>query len=107
MSNKRKRPRTERRERDRAAEKLADARERLAALEPGGAPARPLDVASASVIEPHAGSMPCARCGGGLRIEEHAAREVDGARLRLVSARCPSCGARRAIWFRILAQALN
>jgi len=101
VSTKRKRPRTARREDERASAKLADAREKLASLEPGGTPHRPVLVSSASVVEPHAGSMPCARCGGPLRVVEHSAREVDGARLRLVDARCATCGARRAIWFQL------
>ena len=39
-----KRPRTARREIDRAEEKLAEARTKLARLEPGGSPARPIRV---------------------------------------------------------------
>ena len=45
-----KRSRTERREREREAKKLAEARVKLAALEPGGAPDRPVEVTSASGV---------------------------------------------------------
>ena len=103
-----KRLRTERREAARDAAKLARARMKLAALEPGGAPHQPIEVTSASIIEPHASSMPCPVCGSqGQRIEEHVAQTIAGAgseparRLRVVHASCPRCGMRREIYFRI------
>jgi hypothetical protein len=98
-----KRSRTERREAERDAEKLARARSKLAALEPGGAPDRPIEVTSASIIEPHASSMPCSRCGElGARIEEHVAVTLAGERrLRVVHTTCPRCGTRREVFFRI------
>jgi len=99
-----KRARTEKRESARAAEKLALQREKLAKLEPGGAPDRPIDVTTASVIEPHARALACLRCGdAGTRIEEHEVREVDGRRLRVVRVACPQCGARRVVYLRIVA----
>src|SRR5689334_697049 len=58
-----KRARTERREAARDAVKMAVARMKLAALEPGGAEDRPIEVTSASIIEPHASSMICPACG--------------------------------------------
>jgi hypothetical protein len=94
-------PRTVRRTLARDYGKLADARVKLAALETGGSPERPMEVESASVIEPHALSMPCLRCEGTLRLEEHAATTNDGARLRVVRMRCALCGTRREVWFRI------
>jgi hypothetical protein len=101
-----KRSRTERREREREAQKLARARVKLADLEPGGAADRPIEVASASVIEPHALSMPCAACGtASIRVDEHIAVTVgeagDERRLRVVRARCATCGHRRDVYFRI------
>ncbi len=93
-----KRARTERREAEREAAKLARARMRLAELEEGGAPERPIEVASASVIEVHASSLPCASCGAlGVRVEEHEAERGQ----RVVRVKCPRCGTRRSIWFRI------
>jgi len=93
-----KRARTERREAAREAAKVARARMRLAELEEGGAPGRPIEVASASVVEPHTSSLPCASCGAiGVRVEEHAAEQG----LRVARVRCARCGTRRAIWFRI------
>lgn len=92
------RARTERREAERDARKLARARMKLAALEPGGAPDRPIDVTSASVIEVHAKSTPCAACGhDGVRVEEHEAKEG----LRVVRVLCPRCGTRRDVFYRI------
>jgi hypothetical protein len=103
-----KRARTERREAARATVKIARARMRLAALEPGGAPDRPIEVTSASTIEPHASSMACAACGSqGQRVDEHVARTIEvlanapARRLRIVHARCSRCGTRRDIYFRI------
>jgi hypothetical protein len=67
-----KRPRTERRERERAAEKLARDREKLAR-----------------------------RCGAEPRVETHDAPVVLGRPLRLVRLACPMCGGKREVWFRI------
>jgi hypothetical protein len=95
------RARTERRAKERALEKLTRDRERLAQLEPGGAPERPIELASASQVEVHARSMPCTRCGSEPRVEAHEARVVDDRRLRLARLVCPACGARREVWFRL------
>jgi hypothetical protein len=95
-------PRTLRREAERANAKLVRARERLALLEPGGTPVTPIAVASASVVEASARSHPCAQCGGALRIDEHAAIDNDGDRLRVVRAKCLQCGAPRVLYFRIV-----
>jgi hypothetical protein len=93
--------RTLRREAERARAKLVRDREKLAALDAGGAPERPIDVVSASVVEAHARSRPCPQCGGALRVDEHLAVERDGDRLRVARVRCTVCGAPRAIYFRI------
>ena len=99
-----KRARTERREAARAAEKIARQRQKLAALEPGGAPDRPIDVATASVIEPQARAMACSRCGaeGAARIAEHEARAIGERRLRVVVVSCARCGSERPVYFRIV-----
>jgi hypothetical protein len=98
-----KRARTERREAARDAEKIARTRLKLAALEPGGAPDRPIEVTSASTIEPHASSMPCAVCGSLRgRVDEHIAVTLPGERrVRVVHLRCPRCGTKREVFFRI------
>jgi hypothetical protein len=95
------RPRTQRRADERASARLARDRERLAALEPGGDPSRPLDVESASQVEPHALGLACLRCDGAYRLEEHAAVSLHGDRLRVARLRCARCGARRDMWFRV------
>jgi hypothetical protein len=96
-------PRAERRQAARDAAKLARTKMRLAAMEPGGAPDRPLEVATASLVEPRAASLPCAACGAdGVRVEEHTATTTaDERRLRVAHVRCPRCGAAREIYFRI------
>lgn len=74
------------------------ARELLAALEPGGSPSRPIEVASASVIEPRATTIPCPRCGGQFRVHEHT-RPVP--HLRKLEVGCRHCSTPRTLWFRI------
>jgi hypothetical protein len=96
-----KRSRTERREAERALRKDVQARERLAAAAPGGAPDRPLVVATVSVIESMARSTPCVQCGGELELRDHAAPPEAGGKLRLTRMVCRLCHAPRAIWFRI------
>jgi ribosomal protein L44E len=118
MAKKKLSPRTERRSFDRAAKKLGEGRERLARLEPGGDPTRPVPLESASQVEPHALALPCLRCGSAYRLDEHAAVPVPraprasgdhgGSReagapeiLRVAKLRCSQCGARREVWFRL------
>lgn len=100
--------RSERREAARAIDKLTRARERLAALEPGGSAALPLEVASASLVEPRAAALGCLRClpatpPRALRVEAHEAVAVDGKLLRRVALRCHVCGAERAVFVRVVA----
>ena len=97
-----KRARTERRKMERDVVKLARTRIKLAALEPGGAAERPIEVTSASVVEVHASSLPCVACGAsGVRIEEHVAVTIDQRPLRIARTVCPRCGVRRDVYFRI------
>jgi len=97
MAKKPVRPRTQKRAEERKFASLVKDRARLAALEPGGSEARAISVSSASLIEPEARSMPCALCGGSVRVEEHAAKGG----LRPVHVLCMQCGARRTVYFRI------
>jgi hypothetical protein len=95
-------PRNERRAAARDAERLARDRARLARLEPGGEPERPIEVESASQIEPIALGMTCLACEGSNRLIEHAAEVVGETRLRKLLLACAQCGARRTVWFRIV-----
>jgi hypothetical protein len=95
------RPRTQRRETARAVSKLQEVRQRLFELELGGAAERPLPVASAAVVEIHAESVPCPRCGAKHEVIEHVAVTVAGIRLREARLRCRQCGTSRSLWFRI------
>jgi hypothetical protein len=94
-------PRNERRAATRDAEKLAESRQKLARLEAGGVPDRPIEVESASQIEPHATATRCLRCDGANRLVDHAAETIDGVRLRAAKMACVQCGTTRTIWFRI------
>src|SRR5689334_210020 len=96
-----KRPRTERRARERELRKEVRERERLSAAAPGGAPDRPITVSSASVIEGQARSTPCVQCGGELLLRDHAAAAHASESLRVVRLVCRLCHAPRALWFRI------
>lgn len=95
-----------RRAAERDAVKLADAKEKLSRLEPGGSAERPIRVESASVIELRAESMRCPRCDGEPKIVEHTAHVVNGLALRRVDTACKRCGAPRPIWF-VIANDLN
>jgi hypothetical protein len=95
------RPRSERREQERASSKLQSAREQLFRLEPGGSADRPLAVVSSAVVDAHADSVPCPRCAAKQDVLEHVAVTVAGARLREVRLRCRQCASRRSMWFRI------
>ncbi|MBX7197522.1 MAG: hypothetical protein K1X94_36085 [Sandaracinaceae bacterium] len=93
----RKRPRAERRQNDRDVAKLVEARTKLARLEAGGDPARPIEVPSASVIEVRALTHRCLACDGELRVHEHRAAHD----LREVELACKRCGRRRVLWLRV------
>jgi len=97
----------ERRLRTRAEEKLGRTRERLARLQPGGEPGRPIDVVSASVVEAQARSMACPKCLGSCTVIEHGAETLQGQRLRIAKVICSRCGSHRAIHFRIVGDPLN
>lgn len=84
-------------------EKLVRDRERLFALSQGGTPSLPIEVSTASLVEPRASSMPCPRCGGTLRVDEHTAETFGGALLRVARMRCATCGAQRRVYFRVIA----
>jgi hypothetical protein len=93
--------RASRRAAERAQQKLTRQRVRLAALAVGGAPERPADVDSASVVESRAESEPCLVCGGPVGTVEHRAETHDDRRLRVAVVSCRRCGAKRAFYFRI------
>lgn len=101
---KKKRPirtRTLRRNLERSADRLAQARRKLVLLEDGGTPERPIAVESAAVVEARAESVPCPDCGSALRTIEHNVIEHEGQLLRAVKLECRSCGAPLEQFFRI------
>jgi hypothetical protein len=95
-----KRPRSERREADRALRKEIAAREKLASGAPGGALGHPLVVASAAVIDGRARSTPCPQCGGELDLQRHDAGPGQGD-VRVVRLTCRLCHTPRTLYFRI------
>lgn len=92
MAKKPKRDRTVRREAERDAKKALNDRLALARLEPGGAPTRPIEVVSASLVEPTARAIPCPACGGSVRLVDHTAETIEGKRLRVAKVDCARCG---------------
>jgi hypothetical protein len=102
-----KRKRAERREADRAQQKIARDLEKLAALAPGATPERAITIESPAEVEVRARSMPCPICRGELRVEEHTAETIGGARLRVAKVVCGFCRAKRAIYFRLAGTMLN
>lgn len=101
--SKQKRPRTLRRALDHKLRKLAAEREKLARLEPGGSAERPLEIASASVVEARAERESCFACGGAMRCTEH--RVERG--LRVATVKCKECGRERRHYFRLTTPTLN
>jgi hypothetical protein len=85
----------------RAQENLVRDLERLARLEPGGSPQRPLVIDSPAVVDVRAEAKPCPLCGDSLKLEEHAAENIDGVRLRVARVACTMCGVKREIYFRL------
>ncbi len=92
------RPRTQRRQGERALRKLVHDRERLWSLSPGGSAARPIAVESTAVIEPRVRALPCPQCDGELTVVDH--RAPPGG-LRAIDARCRQCQVPRTVWFRL------
>jgi hypothetical protein len=101
------RARTELRELSRQRERLFEARMKLALLEPGGSPERPLEVSSASIVESRAQAEPCLRCGAAPRCEEHTTLSTANGLLRVAHVRCPSCSAKRLFYMRIAAPVVH
>lgn len=101
MAKKKLSARAQRRAQDRRADKLAREAGRLFELSPGGSAAHPIELVSASEVEPYACGVPCPACLGELNLQAHEATTVNGARLRVTRMRCKTCGRDRSLWFRI------
>jgi hypothetical protein len=99
--------RAKRREQNRAALKLARARQRLFQLQAGGSPERPIEVESASLVEPRATAVRCPTCSGNVALEAHEAITVEGKRLRRAELRCRHCATSATLYFRLVQPALN
>lgn len=91
MTKKAPRPRRERRAAERQIKKTREDLRRLYALEPGGSPDRPIQLASASEVETVAQSRPCPYCEGSVRVTDHTAEVQQGARLRIARLVCTMC----------------
>lgn len=100
------RKRALRRAEERAQQKLARDLTKLAAMEPGGAPDRPIVIASPSEVEVRA-TAPCAVCRSTVKVEEHTAETLGGRRLRVARVVCTFCRARRAVYFQLASEGLN
>jgi hypothetical protein len=96
------RPRRQQREQQRALRKTVRQLERLATELPGGSPERPIDVASAAVVETKARAIPCVQCEA-IEMELRGDRATSTARgiLRELAMVCRQCHTARALWFRV------
>jgi hypothetical protein len=101
------RPRRKRREQERALRKQVRQTEALAGELAGGAPDRPIDVGSASVVEGKARATPCIQCGGELDLRADRATSTARGVLRELALACRRCHAPRTLWFRIAPRATN
>ena len=101
------RARTLRRAVEQNVRRLGRKLDRLEGELPGGSPARPLAVTSASVVEVRARAERCLACEGALTIRAHEAEAAPGALLRRVDLVCGACGRARRLWFRIDSPAAN
>jgi hypothetical protein len=101
------RQRTKQREQERAARKQVRRTEALAGQLAGGSPERPIDVASASVVEGKARATPCVQCGGELDLRGDRATSTPRGVLREVALACRRCRAPRLLWFRIVTRQGN
>jgi hypothetical protein len=99
--------RKKQREQARALRKLVRRTEELAGELPGGSPERPIDVASASVVEAKARATPCIQCSGALDITGDRATSTARGVLREVALACRQCHAPRTLWFRVAPAATN
>jgi hypothetical protein len=101
------RSRRKRREEERALRKLVRRTERLAGELPGGSAQRPIDVASASVVEGKARATPCIQCGGDLELRGDRATSSARGVLREIALVCRRCHVPRSLWFRITPPVAN
>jgi hypothetical protein len=101
MGKRPKRARSERRERERKADKLVRQRERLEATEAGASAERPIEVESTSQIDGVARSLRCPRCDLGLFIAYERASVVGARVCRAVETECRQCGRRRTVHFAV------
>jgi len=101
------RPRRKQREQDRTLRKLVRRTEALVGELPGGSPERPIDVASASIVDGKARGTPCIQCGGDLELRGDRATTTPRGVLRELALACRRCHAPRTLWFRIKPPATN
>lgn len=101
MAPRKARSRTSRRAEERRAKKIRDDLEKLAHLEEGGAPDRPIRISSPVQVDARTEATPCPLCQGRLQLDEHAAETFEGERIRVARCHCVECGTSREIYFHL------
>ncbi len=101
MTERKRRGRAERRLQARTEQRLTRELDRLARMQPGGAPDRPLVIDTPAVVELRAVARPCPLCGGSLRLKAHTAEVIEDVRLRVAAVACTACGSERSLYFRL------
>jgi hypothetical protein len=101
------RPRRQQRERARELRKQVRRTEQLAGQLPGASSDKPIDVASASLVEQKARATSCVQCGGDLEVGGDRATSTARGVLREIALVCRRCHAPRTLWFRIAPRPAN
>jgi hypothetical protein len=102
------RPRRQQREQQRVLRKTVRQLERLAGELPGGAPERPIDVASASMVDTKARVLPCIQCAATeMELRDDRATSTSRGVLRETTMICRRCHATRVAWFRVAGDTAN
>ena len=99
--------RTQRRANERRRLKLERDLERLAKLQPGGAPDRPIPVGAPPQIDIITQRTRCPICQTTLRLEQHEASTIEGVPLRVARTFCAQCGTKRPLYFRLSPESLH
>jgi len=107
MAKKSSRPRTERRERERALKKGVRNTERMAHALPGGSRATAIELPASGLVELAVRDARCPQCNGALDLRGDRAESTARGIVREVDAICRLCHAPRRLWFRLAAKLAN
>jgi len=102
-----KRPRNERRQRERELRNEVSRVERLWSQLPGASATAPIDVAAPAVATIKARATPCPLCQGELTVERDRAESTPRGVLLALDLHCRLCHKSRTLWFRVAPRETN